>query len=158
MKKWIYIFNWPSHFQHWKGSRFQQGFPEEGEFGGPAESFYFLVLKVCARFHLHLMNGIDIGALEIHAIVIFSLEIQRRERKCWKVGENFGREVHNASMAVVVLQTKKKKKRKEKKKGEMNKEKKKRKPWVRGVVILQRDKKNTIRAGGSTAIAKCGLD
>ena len=80
------------------------------------------------------MNGIDIGALEIHAIVIFSLEIQRRERKCWKVGENFGREVHNASMAVVVLQTKKKKKkeREEKKerekKGEKNKEKKNRKP------------------------------
>ena len=53
---------------------------------------------------------------------------------------------------------KEKRKRKEKKKGKMNKEKKKRKPWVRGVVILQRDKKNTIRAGGSTAIAKCGLE
>ena len=102
-KKESTFLNWPSPFQQWKGSRFQQGFLEEGEFGGPAESFYFLVLKVCARFHLHLMNGIDIGALEIHAIVIFSLEIQRRERKCWKVGENFGREVHNASMAVVVL-------------------------------------------------------
>ena len=74
-------------------------------------------------------------------------------------------EVHNASMAVVVLQTKKKRKkgkRREKgkrKKGKKDTEKKKRKPWVRGIVILQRIKKeNTIRAGGSTAIAKCGLD